>query len=89
MKVIRISAVWCPSCLVMKSRFDAVEEKYPDIEFKTYDIDFDEEVASFDVGNILPAFILLDDSNIEIDRLIGEKKTEEIMQMIEKHYIKE
>jgi thiol-disulfide isomerase/thioredoxin len=84
MKIIRISAVWCPSCLVMKPRFAEVEKKYSNLDFISLDIDFDEEVASYNPGNILPVFILYNNDE-EVARLVGEHKTEELSKLIEEH----
>jgi thiol-disulfide isomerase/thioredoxin len=83
MKIVRISAVWCPSCLIMRPRFENIERKYPDIEFKSYDIDLDEEAFNYNAGHILPVFILLDKKNVEIGRLVGEQKEETLIKMIE------
>ncbi len=85
MKVIIISAVWCPSCLIMKSRFAELEKQYPNVEFVSYDIDLDEEASTYQVGNILPVLLLLDDTETEIARLIGEQKIEEMIKTIESH----
>ena len=85
MKIIRISAVWCPSCLIMRERYDTIEKQYPNIEFKAYDIDFDEEAASYNVGKILPVLILFNNDGLELERIIGEKKVAEITNIINKH----
>lgn len=85
MKIVRISAVWCPSCLIMRPRFDEVLRGYPSIKSNAYDIDLDEEAAGYNVGNILPVFIILDDNNVELGRLIGEQKKEVLIKMIEDH----
>lgn len=85
MKIIRISAIWCPSCLVMRPRFEEIEKRFPNIESKVYDIDFDEEVQKYNVGNILPVFIIFDNDDNELGRLIGEQKTEVLIKMVEDH----
>lgn len=82
MKLIIIGAVWCPSCLVMRPRFDIVKRELPEIEQVRYDIDFDEESSNYHVGNILPVMILMNDQNEEMGRIIGEHKTEEIISKI-------
>ena len=86
MKIIKFNAIWCPGCLVMKSRWKKVCNEIPDLDITNYDIDFDsEEVKKYDVGNILPVAIFLDDDGNELDRLIGEKKKEEIINVINKY----
>ena len=73
MKIIVISAMWCPSCLIISKHLKKLKEKYPDMEIVKYDYDFDEEeVKKYKVGKILPVIIKGD------KRLIGEKKLEEI-----------
>ncbi|MBQ1813090.1 MAG: hypothetical protein II119_04010 [Bacilli bacterium] len=78
MKIIRISAVWCGSCIKMKNVWKEVEKDY-NLDITNYDYDFDEEeVKKYNVGNILPVAIFFDDNGNEIKRLIGEKTKEEI-----------
>lgn len=72
MKVIRISAIWCSSCLVMKSRFNEVADK---LGIEVIDLDYDldyERVNDYNIGEILPVYIKGD------KRLIGEHSKEEI-----------
>jgi len=86
MKLIRISAIWCPACLVMRPIMNEIENLFPNIEHIEYDYDLDDEVNNYNVGDILPVFILEDDK--EIVRIIGEKKKEEIINIL-KEYINE
>ena len=77
-KLIRISAVWCPACLIMRSRMKKKKKRFPNFEHIEYDYDLDEDIISkYKVGDILPVFILLDDDK-EVTRLVGEKSVEEI-----------
>lgn len=85
MKIIKISAVWCGSCISMKNKWKKIEEEY---KLNTINLDYDmdnEEVVKYNIGNILPVSIFLDDNNIEITRLIGEKNSEEIIKIIEEN----
>lgn len=87
MKIVRISAMWCPACLVMRPIMNEIESIFPNIEHIEYDYDLDEEeVSKYNVGDILPVFILEDDK--ELVRIIGEKKKEEIISIL-KEYIDE
>ncbi len=88
MKIVKISAVWCPSCLVMRPRFTEIEKKYPNIEFVSLDIDFDEDVSIYNPGHVLPVIILFINNN-EVARLVGEHKVEEISKMVENYLAKE
>ena len=78
-KIIVISAVWCPSCLILKKHLKRLKEEYPDIEIETLDYDLDEEeVSKYNVGDKLPVIINND------NRLIGEKSYEEIISFLRK-----
>lgn len=84
MKIVRISAVWCSGCLVMKKIWKEVETLYPNIEYIDYDYDYDfEEVEKYNVGDIVPINIFFVD-NKEVIRLNGEKSKSEIIDVIKK-----
>ncbi len=84
MKIIRISAVWCSGCLVMKKIWKNIEELYPNITYIDYDYDLDEEeIKKYNIGDIVPVNIFIKNDK-EIDRLIGEKNKEDVINMIEK-----
>lgn len=72
-EIIVISAVWCPSCLILKKHLKRIHEEYQ-IEYKLLDYDLDEdEVNNYNIGDKLPVMIVND------KRLIGEKSYEEII----------
>lgn len=84
MKVIKISAVWCPGCLVMHSRWNRIGELYPNLEQINYDYDMDEdEILKYNVGNKLPVYIFENDNDEEILRTTGEKTIDELKEIIE------
>lgn len=75
-EVIVVSALWCPSCLLLKKELKKLHEEY-DLNFKTLDYDLDEdEVKKYSVGDKLPV-IICDDK-----RLIGEKTYDEIVNFL-------
>jgi thiol-disulfide isomerase/thioredoxin len=76
MTIIRVSAVWCSSCLVTYSSYAKLKEKYPKCEFIELDYDLD-DVAKYHVGDILPVVILMD-RNKEVTRVVGESNLKEI-----------
>ncbi len=79
MKLVRVSAMWCPACLIMRSRLDKIALNIESVE---YDYDLDEEVVSkYNVGDILPVFILFDGEK-EVGRLIGEKNEDELKEFL-------
>ena len=85
MKVIKVGAVWCGSCLNMKHIWNEMKKNY-NIDLIDLDYDFDEdEVKKYNVGNKLPVAIILDDNGNELERIIGEKKKQEIIDIIEKY----
>lgn len=73
-EIIVISAVWCPSCLLLKKELKKIHEEY-NLNFKTLDYDLDEDdVKKYNVGDKLPV-IIVDDK-----RLVGEKSLDEIIE---------
>ena len=79
-ELIVISAVWCPSCLILNKHLKKINEEYKDIKITKYDYDLDEDiVSSFEVGKILPVLIIND------KRLIGEKSYDEIKKFLEEN----
>ena len=79
-----ISAVWCPSCLILNKHLKKIENEYK-IKISKLDYDLDEEeVKEYKVGEKLPVMILKDKEGKEIKRTIGEKNYDEIVSFIEK-----
>lgn len=82
MEFIKIGAMWCPGCIVMKKTFKQIEEDF-NIEIKSLDLDFDEEeVSKYNVGDTLPVIIVNKDGK-EIKRIIGEKSYQELKSLLE------
>lgn len=75
MKVVRITALWCMSCLVMKGRYNKVFKNYGISDVVDLDYDLD-QVDTYKPGHILPIVIIYDQGH-EIKRIVGEqsKKT--------------
>ena len=79
MKIVRIGASWCSSCLIMKSRF---AEFLSDVELIDYDYDFDVDyVYKYNIGDVLPVYIKMIDDK-EVKRLVGEHSKDEIKKFI-------
>ena len=77
-EIIVISAVWCPSCLILKKELKKMHEEYQ-IDYKLLDYDLDEEIVNeYNVGDKLPVIICGD------NRLIGEKTYDEIIEFLRK-----
>ena len=79
MKIIKIGAVWCSSCIIMKSRFNEIV-KDKDIELINLDYDID-DIEEYNVGEILPVFIKIENDK-EVARLVGEHSKKEIESFI-------
>ena len=81
-KLVVISAIWCPSCLILKKHLKKIREEFPNIEIQELDYDFDSsEVSIYEVGKLLPVIVMLED-DVEKRRLIGEKSYNEIKEFI-------
>lgn len=81
MKLVRISAIWCTSCILTHSDFNEIKNEYKKFEYEELDYDTD-NIEEYNVGNILPVIIIYKD-NKEITRIIGEKRTKEIKKVLE------
>lgn len=83
MKIIKIGAMWCPACLIMNKRLKQVID-ITNIEVISYDYDLDEDIVEkYNVGQVLPELIFVDNDNCEINRLIGEHSVDQIVDIIE------
>lgn len=81
MKIVKIGAMWCPGCIIMQKVWNKINENY-DLDITSYDLDMDsEEVEKYNVGSTLPVIIFYKDDQ-EYKRLIGEKKYEDLENVI-------
>ncbi len=75
-KLTIVSAVWCPSCLILKKNLKKIKEEY-NLEYELLDYDLDEdEVKKLNIGDKLPVIIYND------QRLIGEKTYDELIDFL-------
>ncbi len=84
MKVLKIGAVWCNGCLVMRPRWAEIEKENPWLKTEYFDFDKDKEIVekyNIDSG-VLPVFIFLDKNNKEFLRLNGEIKKDVLLKAI-------
>lgn len=84
MKLVKISAMWCSSCLIMEKIWQQISNELKDIKFISYDYDFDDEAQKYNPGDILPVIILIDNDK-EVARFVGEKTKEELLEGIKKY----
>jgi len=80
MKVVKITALWCSSCLVMNNVWNnLLKEK----EIETISLDYDiDDISGYNVGEVLPVFIFYKDDK-EIKRLVGEYSLSELKAVVE------
>ncbi len=81
MKIIRISAIWCSSCIVTYNKWLSVKEKHPNIEFVELDYDMD-DIKEYNIGDVLPVTIFMNDEK-ELSRIEGEFSEKEVERVIE------
>lgn len=86
-KVIKIGAIWCSSCLVMRPRWENIEKVNPWLKTEYLDYDEDEKkVKKYEAkSNRLPIFIFLDKQEQEFMRLNGEISKDKILKLINKY----
>lgn len=85
MKIIKIGAIWCPGCLIMKKVWNNILKDY-NLNIIELDYDMDNvDVNKYNVGKILPVTIFMDDNDNELERLVGEQKESKLIELIEKY----
>ena len=79
MKFVKITASWCLSCILMKSKIESFESRFIDgVEIINLDADNDkEEIKNYNVGEKLPVYIIFN-GDTEVARLIGEKGNKDL-----------
>ncbi len=80
MKIVKISSLGCPSCIIMNKVINEIKNNY-DFEYIEYDYDFD-DIEEFNAGKIMPVFIFYKNDK-EINRLCGEHKIDEFKSILE------
>ena len=84
MKVLKIGAVWCSGCLVMKPLWEKIEKEHPWLKTEYFDYDQDKEkIKEYNIeSGRLPTFIFLDKNNREFLRKSGEISKEDLTKII-------
>ncbi|NCU37572.1 thioredoxin [Candidatus Saccharibacteria bacterium] len=84
MKVIKVGAVWCSGCAVMKPRWQQIEQENPWLQTEFYDYDESPEVmAQYSIDENLPVAIFVDEQGNEITRRNGEVSKDELVETIQ------
>lgn len=83
MKVLKFGADWCPGCLFMRPRWQAIEKELPWLETAYFDYDLNEDmVEKYNIGRDIPMFIFLDKNENEFARMKGEISKKELMNFL-------
>ncbi len=78
MKVVKITALWCSACIIMNKVWAKFIKKHEDLDVLELDYDLDEEaISNYDVGKLLPVFIIYDESGKELGKIVGEYSEDE------------
>ena len=88
MKVLKIGAVWCQECLVMKPMWAEIEKEIPELTTEYFDADENEELLSKYGVEDIPSFIFLDKNNQEFLRLKGMQDKEKLINLIKENFNK-
>lgn len=84
MRLIKITAVWCLSCIYMNGLLNDIDKEILD-KYEIIDLDFDEdkeEIEKYNTNNILPVYILIKEDGTEVSRSVGEKNKEELIKFL-------
>ncbi|XP_022157660.1 thioredoxin H2 [Momordica charantia] len=81
--VIDFSATWCGPCRLMEPSFNAMANKYTDVEFVKIDVDELSDVAQDFGVQAMPTFVLLRRGKV-VDTVVGARK-EELEKKIQRH----
>lgn len=85
MKIILITAVWCPSCLIMRPLYQKIAKENG---FELTEIDYDEEPSvreEYKLGKILPAAVFILEGKF-LFKLVGEKSRKDVIEAVNAHY---
>jgi len=86
MKVLKIGAIWCQGCLVMKPRWAEIEKENPWLKTEMYDYDDNKEIIEkYNVSKELPCFIFLSKQGDELLRLYGEVEKGKLIELINEY----
>jgi len=85
MKVLKIGADNCPGCVIMKPRWQEIEQEYPWLKTEYIEgPDNKEIVKKYNIDDF-PVFIFLDKQGKEINRFNGVVAKKDLIETILKH----
>ena len=81
MRVVLITAIWCPSCIIMRPRY---YQYFKNLNIEINELDFDDdekEIEKYKIGSTLPVCIVLNGEE-EVIKIIGEKSEKELNKLL-------
>lgn len=88
MKVIKVGAIWCKECLVMKPMWKRIETAIPELVTEYYDADESPEILEKYGIKDVPVFIFLDKDGKEFERLRGMQNEEELLRKVKENLMR-
>ena len=85
MKILKIGAVWCKECLVMKPIWQEIEAEMPELKTEYFESDENQELLEKHGVKDIPTFLFLDKDEKEIARLSGLQNKEELIKIIKEN----
>jgi len=84
MNVLKIGAVWCPGCLVMKPRWEEIEKENSWLKTEYFEFDDHPEIIEkYNLSkDVIPVFIFISKEGDEILRISGERAKDELVKII-------
>ena len=70
LQILKFEAEWCGACKKMKPVFDSVASKFPDVSFRTVDVDREPALAKRHKVELLPTVVAVKGGR-EVGRLVG------------------
>ena len=85
MKLLKIGALWCKECLVMKPMWVEIEQEIPELQSEYYEADDHPDLQKEYNVKEIPTFIFLDKDNKEFLRLEGLQNKEELVKVVQEN----
>jgi thiol-disulfide isomerase/thioredoxin len=84
-KILLVTAIWCPSCLIMRPRYEQYVKANDDVILIEKDYDNDQkELSVYQLKRKLPAAIIFNEDK-EINRIVGEKSKRQLLKLLNKY----
>lgn len=86
MRIAKVSAVWCPGCLVMWPIRKEIEKENPLLDTEYIDYDQNKKfVEKHNISDNLPVAIFFDEQDNELERVEWEVSKKYLLEIIEKY----